>query len=263
MDIENDAEFPTTFDGLMRLVARLRGPDGCPWDEEQTRRSMGRYVLEECYELLEAIDEGDAEDMAEEIGDVMFHLAFQIQLGKEEGAFDEARVLRAIIDKLTRRHPHVFGDTEVSGAREVHDNWQVLKRAEHGGAELSALAGVPREMPALSHAQAIQERAAGVGFDWEDAGGVLQKVAEELAELEGAGSQEEKEAELGDVLFSIVNASRWMGIDAEGALRRASTRFRRRFAHMERLGRERGSPFAGLTLDQKEALWEEAKRLTD
>jgi tetrapyrrole methylase family protein/MazG family protein len=151
----------------------------------------------------------------------------------------------------------------VSGSQDVVASWQALKRKEKGGADASALSGVPRELPALSHAQAVQERAAGIGFDWEDAEGVLEKVSEELREVRDAGSREEREAELGDVLFSIVNASRWMGLDAEGALRGASSRFRRRFRLMEQLGRERGTPLEGLTLDQKEALWQESKRLLD
>ena len=262
MDTHDHDEFPSTFDGLMKLVARLRGPDGCPWDREQTRQSMRHYVLEECYELLEAIDETEAEHIAEEIGDVVFHMAFQVHLGEEEGAFDRKRVYRTVIDKLVRRHPHVFGDAKVSGATEVLDRWQELKRAERKDDEASALSGVPKEMPALSYAQAIQQRAAGVGFDWEDAEGVMDKVTEELHELSGAESREEKEAELGDLLFSIVNASRWMDIDAEGALRGAGARFRGRFTLMEQLCHDRGTPLKTLALDAKEALWQESKRLT-
>jgi tetrapyrrole methylase family protein/MazG family protein len=259
----DETRFSETFDGLMDLVARLRGPDGCPWDREQTRVSMARYVLEECYELLDAMENSDGGGIAEEIGDVMFHLAFQVQLGKEDRSFDERRVFRALIDKLTRRHPHVFGEAEVSSAREVVDNWQALKRKERAGAETSALAGVPKEMPALAQAQAVQVRAAGAGFDWEDPQGALGKVSEELAELDRAGSPGEREAELGDVLFSIVNASRWMDIDAEGALRTSTARFRRRFALMERLSRERHTDFEELSLGEKEALWQEAKRQLD
>ena len=263
MDTHDTDEFPSTFDGLMGLVARLRGPDGCPWDREQTRKSMRHHILEECYELLEAIDEAQPADIAEEIGDVVFHVAFQVHLGEEEGAFDRKRVYRTVIDKLIRRHPHVFGDTKVSGASEVLDRWQELKRAERKGEETSALDGLPKEMPALSYAQAIQQRAAGVGFDWEDPEGVMDKVTEELHELSSAVSREEKEAELGDLLFSIVNASRWMGIDAEGALRGAGARFRGRFTIMEQLCRDRGTPLETLTLDAKEALWQESKRLTE
>ena len=263
MVTRDDPSFPHTFDGLMALVARLRGPDGCPWDGEQTRRSMARYVLEECYELLEAIEEGDDAGVAEEAGDVMFHLAFQVQLGKEDTTFDEEAMFGSVIDKLVRRHPHVFGEATASSSREVLESWHELKRKEKADTEASALSGVPRDLPALSHAQAVQERAAGIGFDWEDAEGVLEKVSEELREVQDAGSHEEREAELGDVLFSVVNASRWMGLDAEGALRGANARFRRRFTQMERLGRERRTPVAGLTLDQKEALWQESKRLLE
>jgi tetrapyrrole methylase family protein/MazG family protein len=262
MDTHGGGEFTSDFDGLMELVARLREPDGCPWDREQTRRSMRHYILEECYELLEAMDEDRSGHIVEELGDVVFHMAFQIHLGEEEGAFDRERVYRTVIEKLIRRHPHVFGDTKVSGAGEVLDKWQEIKRAERKGEDASALDGVPKEMPALSYSQAIQQRAAGVGFDWEDASGVMDKVTEELSELSSADSPEEKEAELGDLLFSIVNASRWMGIDAEGALRGAGTRFRGRFAVMEQLCRDRGTPLETLALDAKEALWQESKRLT-
>jgi tetrapyrrole methylase family protein/MazG family protein len=253
-------EYPSTFDGLLRLVAHLRSPAGCPWDREQTRESMRRYILEECYELLEALDEGATSKLAEELGDLLFHLAFQIQLGAEEGALTHEQVFRAAIEKLTRRHPHVFGDETVSDARQVESNWAAIKRAERTDEESSILDGVPREMPALSYAQAIQQKAAYTGFDWEDVQGVLQKVGEEVEELRSAQSPGDRERELGDLLFSIVNLGRWLGADAEAALREAGARFRRRYNHMEKLSRERGDTFEGLTLDEKEALWQKAKR---
>ena len=251
--------YPSTFDGLLNLVRRLRSTTGCPWDREQTPQSMKRYILEECYELLEAIDEGDASKLAGELGDVLFHMAFQVQLGKEEGALTEEMVFQAVINKLTRRHPHVFGKTQVSDAREVEYNWHVIKRGEQADGESSILGGVPRAMPALSYAQAIQERAARAGFDWEDVQGVIQKVREELDEFQMAPSPGEREEELGDILFSLVNVGRWLKADTEAALHRTGKRFRRRFTLMEKLSRERGVAFESLPLAEKEALWQEAK----
>ena len=259
--MDNDAQYPSTFDGLMTLVGRLRSPDGCPWDREQTPDSMRPYILEECYELLEAIDEGDADKLVEELGDVLFHLAFQIQLGTEKGALTNEQVFLKLIEKLVRRHPHVFGDVKASGPREVESSWHAIKRAEQATPRDSILDGVPKGLPALSYAQAIQQRAAWAGFDWEEEDEVLEKVGEELDELQRAQSPEEKEAELGDLLFSIVNVSRWLAVDAESALRKADARFQRRFALMERLSREREISFESLTLDEKESLWQEAKGL--
>ncbi len=255
--------FPPTFDGLQTLVARLRGPEGCPWDREQTGASMRHYVLEETYELLEAIDGGDPGPLTEELGDVMFHLAFHIHMAKEEGRFDETNVFDSVISKLVRRHPHVFGDRKVAGAQDVLESWQDLKRAEKSeDDESSILDGIPKSLPALAQAQVIQQRAAGVGFDWEDAGGVLDKVAEELAEIADAEDDAEREREMGDLLFSVVNAARWMNIDSETSLRAADERFRQRFATMEALSRERSVDLKSLDLDAKEALWQEAKRLS-
>ena len=259
--MDKNAQYPSTFDGLLHLARDLRGPDGCPWDREQTRDSMKRYIQEECYELLEAIDEGVAAKIAEELGDVLFHMAFQVNLGVEDDAFAEEQVFGTLIEKLVRRHPHVFGDAEASDARAIESSWHVIKRAEKemAGTKASTMDGVPGALPALSHAHAIQERAARAGFDWEQADAVLEKVGEELAELQAADSADEREAEFGDLLFSIVNAGRWMDLDAESALRKADARFRGRYHAMERLSGERGVTFERLTPDEKEALWQEAK----
>jgi tetrapyrrole methylase family protein/MazG family protein len=219
---------------------------------------MKRYVMEECYELIDAMAADDPREIAEEIGDVAFNLAFQIQLAKENGEFEEGAVFATIVEKLTRRHPHVFGDVEVSGSGEVLDNWRQIKKAERGG-DKGILGGVPMALPALAHAQAIQDRAAGVGFDWEDPQGVLQKVNEELEELAEADTPQEREAELGDLLFSIVNAARWMGIDAEAALRGTGQRFRQRFRFMEQMADKDDVTLADLDLEAKEALWQRAK----
>ncbi|MBM3934419.1 MAG: nucleoside triphosphate pyrophosphohydrolase [SAR202 cluster bacterium] len=252
--------FPPTFDGLLQICARLRAPGGCPWDREQTRDSLKKQILEETYELFEAIDENDAAKIVEEMGDVLLHMVFQVQIGVEEGSFTPDQVFAANIDKLIRRHPHVFGDVRVSGSDEVLSRWQEMKRKEKEARGESLLDGVPKDLPALSYAQSIQERAARVGFDWDSIKGVLDKVREEIDELEAATTKEEREAEMGDVLFSLVNVSRWLKIDAEGTLRGTGAKFRRRFETMERLARERGLAFKELSMDKKEALWMEAKR---
>lgn len=257
----DNQDYPASFDGLLQLVERLRGPQGCPWDRQQTRDSLKPQFLEECYELLEAMDQGDASRLLEELGDVLLHVAFQLQLARERGEFTGADVFRQLIAKLVRRHPHVFGDVQVASAEEVVSNWQAIKGQEQAGTKASILDGVPRQMPALAYAQAVQERAARVGFDWEDFQGVLAKVVEELREVEAASPGAEREKELGDLLFSLVNASRWLGVDAEGALRQADARFYRRFVAMERLCRQRGLSFKDLPMQKKEALWQEAKRL--
>ena len=257
----DSSDFPHTYDGLRQLVARLRGSDGCPWDREQTPLSLRSLLLEECYELIEAIDDNDTPATIEELGDVLFHVALQVQLAEEAELFDQARVVGALIRKLVRRHPHVFGDTEVIDAREVEANWEVTKRSEKAGPDASILDGVPKNMPALSYARSVQERAGRSGFDWEDLSGVLDKVTEELREMASARSDEEKERELGDILFSVVNAARWMGMDPEGALRQTNRRFYERFAAMERISEARGITFRELPLEAKESLWQEAKTM--
>ena len=253
--------YPSTYDGLLQLLQDLRGPDGCPWDREQTSDSLKRQFLEECYELLEAIDQRDNRKLVEELGDVMLHLAFQLQIGVEAGTLTQERVFQTLIEKLVRRHPHVFGDAEAGDAREVESNWEAIKRTERAEADTSLLEGVPKGMPCLAYAQTMQVRAARTGFDWDDFRGVLAKVAEELEELDTVESALERERELGDLLFSIVNAARWLGVDAEGALRQSNARFFLRFATMERLSRERGQSFPDLSLDEKESLWQQAKTL--
>ena len=256
-------DYPSTFDGVIQLLQRLRGPDGCPWDREQTRDSLKSQFLEEAYELIEAIEQDDAEKMIEELGDVLLHVVFQVQIGEEGGEFNRGSVFQTLIEKLLRRHPHVFGDVEVADADEVVSKWQAIKQQERADTGASILDGAPKQMPALSYAQAIQERAARTGFDWEDLRGALDKISEEMEELEQAQSDSERESELGDGLFSIVDAALWQGIDAETALRHSNARFYQRFVTMERFSQERGLSFPDLSLDDKEALWQEAKRLLD
>ena len=243
---------------LQDLIARLRAPDGCPWDREQTHLSLRANLLEEAYEVLEALDRENAEALCEELGDLMMQIALHAQIAAEEGEFTLAQVAQCIIAKLRRRHPHVFAGAVVADAAEVLEQWQRLKEEERAEEE-SALAGVPRSLPALAQAQALQGRAARVGFDWPELEGVIAKVAEEIRELEAAPDAERRERELGDLLFALVNLSRWLGIEAESALRGANDRFRDRFATMERLARERSLKLNGLSLEELDALWEEAK----
>lgn len=254
-------DFPPTFGGLLALCAHLRSPEGCPWDSEQTHESLKPMLVEETYELLEAIDGGKTDEIVEELGDVLYHLVYQIQIGREAGTFDEQDVARTVRNKLIRRHPHIFGDTVVSGSREVESRWQEIKQKEKAVEGKGTLDGLPSSMPALAYAQALGERAARVGFEWQDFDGVLDKVREELDEFKEADTQAEREQELGDVLFTMVNVARWIRIDAEGSLRGADAKFRKRFTHMEKLAVDRGLSYPDLTFDQKEELWVEAKRV--
>jgi len=251
--------YPSSFTGLMELVAYLRGPDGCPWDREQTRASIRSDVREECHELLDAIDEDDASRLVEELGDVLFHAAFQIRLGDEGGEFNEQGRVPRGYRKAGPPSPARLRRRDVSDSDEVLSRWHAIKRQERSDEEAGALVGVPRSLPSLAHAQTLQERAARVGFDWDDLDGVLRKVDEEVGELRGAEDRAQREAEIGDLLFSLVNVCRWLETDAESALRASSTRFQRRFEAMERIAAERGLSFETLPLDDKEALWQEAK----
>ena len=248
-----------TFDALVDIIARLRAPGGCPWDRKQTHASLREYILEECYEALAALDEGDTGKLCGELGDLLLQIVLQAQIAREAGEFELADVLNAINKKLIYRHPHVFAQTKADTAEEVAHNWEVLKKAERG-VETSMLASVPKQMPALAYAREIQARVAGVGFDWKDIEGVVEKVVEEIRELQQAGSAQEKSDEYGDLLFTLVNFARREGIDSEVALREANERFYRRFVFMEKLCRERGLSFSNLSFDEQNKLWEEAKK---
>lgn len=254
-------QFPNTFEGLLHIVKRLRGPDGCPWDREQTHQSVKNQFLEECYELIEAIEQNNTQKMIEELGDVLFHVVFQAEIADDEGEFAHEQVLESLISKLIRRHPHIFADAQVADAREVETQWEAIKREEKSDTDESTLDGVPKSMPALAYAQEIHRRAARTGFDWDDFQGVLDKVAEEVEELAKAESGAQREEEFGDILLMMVNAARWLDVDAESALRKANAKFYNRFATMERFSRERDLSFSDLSLDEKESLWQEAKRL--
>lgn len=247
------------FDTLLDIIARLRAPDGCPWDRKQTHASLRGSLLAECYEVLEALDSGEKGKLCGELGDLLLQIVFHAQIADEAGEFDIGDVVRGINTKLVHRHPHVFGSRQVKDAREVAINWEALKREERD-AGTSILESVPREMPALGYSQEVQRRVAQVGFDWEDVQGVIDKLAEEVGEFKEAHTEEEKAWEFGDLLFTLANIARRLGIDLEVALREANQRFYRRFARMEEVCRQRGVTLGELPFDEQNALWEEAKR---
>jgi tetrapyrrole methylase family protein/MazG family protein len=247
------------FATLVAIIAQLRAPGGCPWDREQTHLSLRENLLEECYEVLEALDKGDSERLCDELGDLLMQVVLHAQIAREAGEFELGDVLSKINNKLIHRHPHIFGTRKVRDADEVSHNWEVLKQEERE-AGASVLDGVPKEMPALAYSQRVQGRVARVGFDWEDSSGVIEKLAEEVTELTEATSQEDKAAEFGDLLFTLANIARREGIDLESALREANERFYKRFIGMEELCRERGLKFSELSFDEQNELWEEAKR---
>lgn len=240
-------------------MARLRRPDGCPWDREQTHLSVKNNLLEEAYEVVEAIDEGDKDKLCEELGDLLMQVVFHTQIASEQGDFTMDDALQRINEKLVRRHPHVFGDQQVRDASEVVTTWERIKR-EEGKGTTSILSGVPRDMPALAYSQAVQRRAARVGFDWRNAEDILDKLTEEVAEVSKATDHREMVREFGDVLFTLANIARRLDVDLEPALRAANERFYRRFSHMERVCRERGVALSSLPLEEQDALWEDAKR---
>jgi len=252
---------------LLDLMARLRGPGGCPWDREQTLETLRPYLLEETYEVLEALDGGDARAHREELGDLLLQIVFQARVAEEAGRFDFADVADAISDKLVSRHPHVFGGAEARDADAVLRQWAALKRKENEakGGGRSVLEGVPREMPALARAERLTEKASRVGFDWPDAAGAREKVGEELAELDAAiasGDRRRVEDELGDLLFAVANLARKHALPPEEALRRAVGRFVDRFRFVEDELARRGVPHGQATLEEMDRLWEEAKHAT-
>ena len=252
------------FGELVQIMARLRGENGCPWDREQTHASIKPYLLEETYEVLESIDENDPVKLEEELGDLALQVVFHAQMADEAGLFTIADVLRGINEKLRRRHPHIFGDVKADTAQEVLFNWEQIKKLEREKAQgrASLLDGVPRELPALLRAHRLQEKASRVGFDWNEARQVFQKVEEELAELRAAMESEQPdrmEAELGDLLFSLVNLGRFIAVNPEDALRKTIARFIARFQYIEEELARRGTAPGQVTLEEMDALWAEAK----
>jgi tetrapyrrole methylase family protein / MazG family protein len=263
---------------LQETVAHLRAPEGCPWDREQTHQSLRPYLLEETYEVLAALDAEDYAALTEEMGDLLLQIVLHAQIGVEQGEYSMANVISAVDSKMHRRHPHVFGGLEVNGVSEVLVNWEAIKKAEHAEADAAAggregnddvggngnrresvIDGVPAALPALARAQAISSRAVRIGFEWPNIDGVWAKLDEEVRELVEAETEEDREAELGDVLFVMVNLARWLGIDAESALRTTNERFSLRFRYMERIARQRGINLADLDIDGLDALWDAAK----
>ena len=257
----------TGFQALVELIARLRAPGGCPWDREQTHHSLKPMTIEEAYEVLEAIDDGDDRHLASELGDLLLQVVFHAQIAAEESRFTVADVVQAVSDKMVRRHPHVFGGQTATTSGEVLRNWEALKRAEQAekGEDRAAsmLDSVSRRLPAAMEAYQMTTKASRVGFDWPDAAAVLDKVAEELAETREAvqgGDARAAASEVGDLLFAVVNLARILGEDPESALKAANRKFRRRFGHVEDRLRERGSSPAESNLEEMESLWTEAKQ---
>ena len=287
------------FEALVRIMERLRAEGGCPWDREQTRESLKPFLIEEAYEVVEAIDEEDPMKLMEELGDLLFQVVFHARVAAERSEFTIGQVLAATADKMVRRHPHVFASGTASTAREVLEQWEELKRVERDAAAAipaSALDGVPKELPALLRAQRLQDKASRAGFDWPEISGVMAKVEEELGELKEAiqgaapeervlspvegpvtstgsvrslsgstelttGEVEGVERELGDLLFSLVNLARFLNLSAEDALRKAITRFTARFCYIEEMTERRGRRLREVSLEEMERLWEDAKSL--
>jgi MazG family protein len=254
-------------------MATLRGPDGCPWDKEQDFNTLKPMLVEEVYEVLEAIENNDFDGLSEELGDLLLHIVFQAQLGKEVGQFDIGTVIQKISDKLVRRHPHVFGNESASTSEEVSRNWDVIKAQEKAEKlkdrtpeQRSRLDGIPGKLPALHEAHQISSRAVRAGFDWPDVEGVFEKLQEEVLELKevisaggGEGQRERLEDEIGDMFFCIVNIARFLKIDSESALKRTNRKFKTRFQYMEGELARQGKSLEEVSLAEMEALWQKAK----
>jgi len=281
LDLRGDARarkrIGKAFESLIALQARLRAPNGCPWDREQTHDSLRTYLVEETYEVLDALDSGDARKFADELGDLLLQIVFHAELAAEAGKFDIADVIEQIYTKMVRRHPHVFGKVRAETSADVLKNWEQLKAEERAKSkaseakapeakapEASILDAVPRSLPGLLEAHQLTRRAANVGFDWQDVKGIFDKLAEETTELKqllasGDGRAEEIEEEVGDLLFVGVNLARFLGFDAEIALKKANRKFAGRFREMERLAAARGQSLSGVSAAELDALWNEVK----
>jgi tetrapyrrole methylase family protein/MazG family protein len=253
----------TSFDDLVALMARLRGPDGCPWDRKQTPESLKPFLVEECYEVVDALDEGSPDKIREELGDLLFQIVFHARLAEEKGQFTINDVIRAIVEKMTFRHPHVFGDTRLTTDKEVLENWEEIKKKEKGNNEgKSILEGIPRHLPSLLRAHSLQERTARVGFDWSRIDEALPKLDEEIAEFKDSLKKKDAEGieeELGDIFFMLVNISRFLGINPEEALRKTISKFIHRFRYIEESAAKAGRSLNDMTLEEMEQLWQESK----
>jgi len=249
------------FQELLKIMEALRSEKGCPWDKEQTRESLKPFIVEEAYELIEAIDEGDPEKIKEELGDLLFQIVFQCQIAKENNEFKVSDVIEKISKKMIARHPHVFGKADYKTADEVLLHWEEQKKLE-GKMRESILEGIPKTLPSLLRAHRLQKRAAGVGFDWEKVEDVLKKLDEELKEFKKAlktKRQDEIEDELGDIFFMLVNISRFIGVNPEDALRKTISKFIHRFRYIEMNAAEQGKRLSDMTLPEMDRLWDEAK----
>jgi tetrapyrrole methylase family protein/MazG family protein len=252
----------TSFEAFQEIVAHLRAPNGCPWDREQTHESLRPHLMGEAYEALAAMDSGNPAEMSEEFGDLLLQIVLNAQIASEDGDFNMADVLKGIYDKIIRRHPHVFGDVSLDGVQGVLKNWEKLKADERSNSHdpgKGLLDGVPLALPALAQAQEYQDRAARVGFDWNEVDGVLDKIAEEIQEVREVANEQELINELGDLIFALVNLARWKNVDAEAALRGTNNRFKNRFAFVEQGAKKLGRKLSEMSIDEMEALWQEAK----
>ena len=252
-----------SFEAFQNIIARLRAPDGCPWDKKQTHQSMRSDLLEETYEVLAALDADNPLAMREEFGDLLLHVVMQAQIAAEYGEFTMADVLHGIHTKIVRRHPHVFGGLEIEGEQDILANWEQMKaeeRAENGRVEAGLLDSLNLALPALVQAEQFQARAARMKFDWPEITGVLAKVFEEIQEVQQAENEAELHAEIGDLLFAVANLARWYMVDAESALRQANQRFRERFKYIEQAARSQSKQVSDFSLEEMDQLWEAAKR---
>ena len=251
------------FEKFVDIMAQLRSENGCPWDREQTHETLKKYLIEEAYEVIDAIDSGDMDELRGELGDLMLQVLFHAQLAKEQGIFDIDDVIEGITSKLIRRHPHVFGDTQVENAEEVLTRWEQIKLGEKGYEHRkSVLDGVPNSLPALIKAMEISKRAAKTGFEWPNLDAVVEKLHEEVDELKHelhAGDRERIAEEIGDLLFTVVNVARWTKVDPEDSLRTMTKRFSDRFRRIEDAARESGRPIEDMTIEEMDAVWNRAK----
>jgi len=251
-----------TFEDLVKVMEKLRSKEGCPWDREQTHKSLLPYLIEECYEVVDAIEKGDDEELKEELGDLLLQVVFHSQIAKERGAFTIEEVIDSLVKKLIFRHPHVFkGKEGVETPEDVSREWEKLKEKE-GKKRESLLDGIPFSMPSLDRAYKLQKRAEKVGFDWKDFKGIKEKITEELKEIESEvekGNREKLEEEVGDLLFMAVNLARFLKVHPEVALRKANEKFERRFKYMEKRAREEGKELKEMDINEMEELWQEAK----
>lgn len=252
------------FQDLIELMRKLRSEEGCPWDKEQNHESLKPHLVEETYELIDAIDSGMPEKLKEELADLFFHIIFHCQIAKEKGVFDISDIMALCLDKMTRRHPHVFGDTTTKTPEEVIDQWEKIKKQEKGNEERKFIVdGLPKHLPALQKAQKLQKKVARVGFDWTNIEGVIAKIDEELAETKEAikgNNKEDIEEEIGDLLFSVVNLSRFLKFDTENVLHKTIYKFVDRFRKIETELASRGKDIEKCTLEELDSIWNEIKR---